>query len=153
MDTRQTKWTHELRTNMKLRKDLRQFSNMRKIFLTLPKLLPNPQNSAGGLTMAYDALTNGPICSRSIPMLRIPLILIVCPSRVEISTVLRGNETCTYIFKLTRTVINQCRWQPHFSSTGQRSVELMLHPFVRRPADVTTNNDPRRIMTGGHYST
>ena len=61
MALRRAKWTHEYNTKVNHRKVFGQFFGTPKILPPLTKLLPEPEKSTGGHTIASDALTNGPI--------------------------------------------------------------------------------------------
>ena len=62
--------------------DLQTLFVISKILGSLAMVLPKALNSPDGHTMVKDALTNGPMSSRSVANLK--LSIIVCPSRVKI---------------------------------------------------------------------
>ena len=70
--------------------ELSVICDMPKILSTRSKVLPNPEYSTGGHTIAKDTLMNDPMCSRSLSSLKISFI--VCPSRVTIGTVWCGHK-------------------------------------------------------------
>ena len=95
MDTRWTRWTHEVNTNMSV--DLRHFFNMPNILSTLPKLPSNPYNTQPEVAQ-WIRMHSRMACSWSVPMLQISLI--VCPSRVKIGTVWRVHSPLRDLFRL-----------------------------------------------------
>ena len=81
MALRRPRCTREFNTKLNHRVSL-YFFGMSKIFVPLAMVMPMAKKSPDGHTMGNDALTNGPMSSRSPPKLK--LFIIVCPSRVNI---------------------------------------------------------------------
>ena len=63
-----------IQTNRSHRKTFRQFGHAKDL-PSFMKLLPEPEKSTSGHTMAQDVRTNGPMFSRSEPILNIPFIV------------------------------------------------------------------------------